>query len=406
MTSESTLSLDTLKFIDSLIAKYEGYLFILDDFQDIKPEQIVYDLPQELTQKYLKDDFTDYLSILNKIISEERLYDYLSYEQIPYVKKALTITKDLTLSKRIMVNRHILDRLYVEKLKVRKIKTISMYYITNGTYISEEFIKFTKGILFDSLCISLDGPKTINDKNRIYQNGSGTFSDIYHNIVKLQTLNIKTDISIVITPNNLNILEILEFLQSININQVYISFMRPKNKNECFDKESYKKIHIEIKKIYQKIYTEIKDNHYEILYFLSNTKFLSILRYLFLHSYVSSRCKWGNEIIIDSKGNLYHCNSTIGILKDKIANYTDKKNIKDIQKIYTTNYYKQCRNCWAKNLCGGPCRYEILLNNKAFLNFECNYQKNIIHEALVFYAKLQSLPNYKIIKNIILRGES
>jgi uncharacterized protein len=52
---------------------------------------------------------------------------------------------------------------------------------TNGTLLTTEIIRFLQDHNI-SLIISLDGPKEINDKNRVFANGLGTFETVMKQI--------------------------------------------------------------------------------------------------------------------------------------------------------------------------------------------------------------------------------
>lgn len=60
-------------------------------------------------------------------------------------------------------------------------KKLTFNLTTNGTLLTEEIIHFLQDHNFH-LLISLDGPKEINDKNRIFANGSGTFDSVIKQI--------------------------------------------------------------------------------------------------------------------------------------------------------------------------------------------------------------------------------
>ncbi len=55
----------------------------------------------------------------------------------------------------------------------------------NGTLLTDEIIKFMKDNEV-SLLISMDGPKEIHDKNRVFSNGMGSFDKIMNNINKIK----------------------------------------------------------------------------------------------------------------------------------------------------------------------------------------------------------------------------
>lgn len=69
-------------------------------------------------------------------------------------------------------------------------KKITYLITTNGTLITKDMIKY----LIDNnirLSISLDGPKYIHDRNRIFTNGKGTFLTIKRNLLKIKSIDHK-----------------------------------------------------------------------------------------------------------------------------------------------------------------------------------------------------------------------
>lgn len=89
--------------------------------------------------------------------------------------------------------------------KVFKGKKISYNMTSNGTLLDEEKIDFLIEHNF-SLMISLDGSKEINDLNRVYPDGSGTFDSVMEKIHFIQEkypdLSEKLSISMVMDPSN------------------------------------------------------------------------------------------------------------------------------------------------------------------------------------------------------------
>lgn len=52
---------------------------------------------------------------------------------------------------------------------------------TNGSLLNNKIIEYLEAHKVRTL-ISLDGPKEINDKNRVFKNGSGTYETVINNI--------------------------------------------------------------------------------------------------------------------------------------------------------------------------------------------------------------------------------
>ncbi|MEL7658260.1 MAG: radical SAM protein, partial [Bacillota bacterium] len=60
-------------------------------------------------------------------------------------------------------------------------KEVSFNITTNGTLLTSEMVQFFQDHEVN-LMISLDGPKEINDKNRVFANGRGTFDAVMKQI--------------------------------------------------------------------------------------------------------------------------------------------------------------------------------------------------------------------------------
>lgn len=75
---------------------------------------------------------------------------------------------------------------YSEKLAEQYDKQLTFALTTNATLFTDEMIEyFSKHNI--NILISLDGPRDIHDKNRVYrQNGKGSFQDVMNNLGKIQ----------------------------------------------------------------------------------------------------------------------------------------------------------------------------------------------------------------------------
>lgn len=62
-----------------------------------------------------------------------------------------------------------------------KCRKLHFSMTTNGTLLTQEWLRFLAENDF-ALSISLDGPKEIHDRNRVFQGGNGTFDTVFGNI--------------------------------------------------------------------------------------------------------------------------------------------------------------------------------------------------------------------------------
>lgn len=83
---------------------------------------------------------------------------------------------------------------------------LSLSLLTNATVLNEDVLK---GVVENEVgvSVSLDGPKDIQDANRIFANQEGTFQTVMKNIQRLKKAGVNVSISCTITQQNLNKLE-------------------------------------------------------------------------------------------------------------------------------------------------------------------------------------------------------
>lgn len=75
---------------------------------------------------------------------------------------------------------------YARGLARKQDRKVTISVVTNLTNIDDDFIKFLKDNIPIGLCTSLDGPKEVHDKNRIYIGGKGTYEDVTYWIKRLR----------------------------------------------------------------------------------------------------------------------------------------------------------------------------------------------------------------------------
>ena len=87
---------------------------------------------------------------------------------------------------------------------------------TNATLINEEFINFFKKFNI-KVGVSLDGPNFLNDSNRIFKNGKGSFSTIFKNLQKMKEAKFSFGCLVTLNKKNLDMLVIYDFFKKYNI---------------------------------------------------------------------------------------------------------------------------------------------------------------------------------------------
>ncbi len=118
---------------------------------------------------------------------------------------------------------------------------ISFRMVTNGTLIDEEKAIFMKKNNIIA-AISLDGPKKINDINRVFK---GTDRSVYDSVLKaisiLKRNNCEFGLSITLSPSVINDKDyIIQWLKDIDIKNIYFNPLHYSSKNKDW-KEHYQK---------------------------------------------------------------------------------------------------------------------------------------------------------------------
>lgn len=103
-TSESSLDIDYLLFFDSLIAKYEGYLFSKEKFTNVQVMEIYNWLPDVIKNKYKIKSTCEILHTLNQVLQNEKLWKYFDYSKNSYLYGLLNNRDELSLSKTVIAN--------------------------------------------------------------------------------------------------------------------------------------------------------------------------------------------------------------------------------------------------------------------------------------------------------------
>jgi uncharacterized protein len=117
-----------------------------------------------------------------------------------------------------------------EKWKIKYENSIQ----TNGTLIDDEWAMFFKKHRFH-VGISLDGPRELNDKTRVYRDGSGTFDKIVRGIKTIRKYGVKAGIIATITNESVHRMEELyELAKELGIG-IKMNPLVPSENTERYD---------------------------------------------------------------------------------------------------------------------------------------------------------------------------
>ncbi len=230
--------------------------------------------------------------------------------------------------------------------------------VTNGTLIDSETIESFISFGIDRLLFTLDGDQNIHDHRRPYQDGSGSFKDVYKNMTEAIDKGMKVYLGINIDMHNYSELNGLlsrlaeDFHGKNNLVLVFALVMPGKNPGSFLTKYCFKS---------QKEKAESMMDLYEKaanLGLKTSDPFGS--------PYCSTRTP--SDFVISPSGEVYKCVSLVGQQESYVGNITDgperiSKN--SAQFLYGWNSFEsseECRECRYLPMCLGGCIQQSILH--------------------------------------------
>ncbi|SHJ58940.1 radical SAM/SPASM domain-containing protein [Paramaledivibacter caminithermalis] len=255
-----------------------------------------------------------------------------------------------------------------------KIKSMPMFsMVTNCTLINDRVLETFKNYNL-KIVASLDGPKEINDLQRIKKNGTGSFGIIDRNLKLCQEIT-DVDIECTYTKNHVNLgltCEELDnfFMSNYGIERVNIikvidngnitSNLKLDEKSEDEFLNSYS-----LEKIKGKFYKDTYDDVFVRMILAFNSD-----------SYTKTFCDAGfKQFTVNFDGNIYPCQGFVDNDEYILGNITEsidtiKNSSKNLLKKYFKSEHEKCKVCGNKRFC----QYCISFSGESYNDEEhCKY---------------------------------
>ncbi len=258
---------------------------------------------------------------------------------------------------------------------------------TNGTLLTDEIIDYCDRNRI-SIKISIDGPEEINDKNRVFKSGMGSYKIIME---KTENLRNKGMVSAraTITPGCVDQDKIEEQLRNEGFASVGSAMA-----HELFSNEDYLRAYKCLSSGMDKVREMLNEKQCDIDR-LNQIGFVGYLRGIHESKEADFGCGAGRKMIaVDINGDVYPCQRFVGVESCKLGNIyeleLDQK--KFLDKTYIDSDERQkCRKCWIRKLCLGTCAHSSYVNTgKVTENSEilCTFYRALYEDATKFYVAL------------------
>lgn len=323
------------------------------------------------------------------LLTQQKADDFLSFCQNSFdkIERIMFFGGEPLLNLNVMS--YICDSFHL-KYKNNDISYIPKFgIITNGTILNEQIIEFIRKYI-SNITISIDGPQEINDKNRIFKNGSGTYMHInnFINTIKNRT-NVKLFLEATFTKEHIRYgytrNEIKNFLQKkFDIKTIVV------------DENS---IDLNTIKNFNPKYTQINVSDFP---YLPNI-FWQVLDRISLKE-ASSICPIYKKVVaISTLGDIYPCHLLVGNKNICLGNikgnniYSTPSMYKNFTNKIISKENHKCQKCWANRICGG-CAVNIFYD-KEYSNFKnkpndeyCNSIKECLSKIILLIVHIKKTP--------------
>lgn len=266
---------------------------------------------------------------------------------------------------------------------------------TNATLINKEtidlFIKYKIKVI-----VSIDGPKEIQDNQRPFRNGKGTYNVILPKIRQLIHSLPNTSCRAVLLENT-NPTLIENTMHDLGFKKIFISYkslslFNKKEKNQLEERnfhQLYKKIRIEATELITAIK---KKNYYKLEKLKESGIIFSRFNKLITGEKKIFPCGAGrSSVAISSKGEVFLCHRFVGINDFRIGdNFSQKLDRKEYQ-ISPLEINLNCKKCYAKFFCAGGCYHDNFGFSGSLTTPSvdmCKLMKYLVAQLLIIYSQL------------------
>lgn len=276
----------------------------------------------------------------------------------------------------------------IQYIRKRK-KDLAVTIITNGTLLRKKEILFLKQNKV-GIGISLDGPKNINDKNRIFRSGIGSVYDsAVEGIKLLNEYDCNYCVSATVTNDVLdNQEEVFEWIRDLKIKNIFWNLY---HYSTCVSEGEWGKYYKRMTDFILNMYLKLDAINVDEERVKEQLKLFLDKKFKFHNCGAVGL----NQITVQPDGNVCICqgdsrssDAIVGnVITDEIGTILNNRKNKKWLEMYTIDKC-ECKNCPAISVCGGGCplQSEALFGDRKNLDkATCIYYKESLKWLLLQY---------------------
>lgn len=279
---------------------------------------------------------------------------------------------------------------------------VSLCIVTNGTLYSPRIDAFFREKISD-VTFSLDGPRDLNDAQRVAKSGEGVHDTIAANIRRLtEGAPFGWAFRSIVTRDSCDrVEEIYRHLESFGPNGIgIVDVDAPQESPLHIDDGRYGRFVEQIVAVNRRALTDLVEGKRAVAFEYP----FYVLYYFVSRSHALYHCNAGaNLLAVTADGDVYPCHRFVGNEQFRMGNVADpgltrSERYRAIRGRFveaTVDRREGCRDCWARYLCGGSCAKHSFSEHGSIeppAARHCRYIKAVIEAMLPDLAALIEVP--------------
>ncbi len=287
--------------------------------------------------------------------------------------------------------------LYARTREKQTGKKFGFRIVTNGSLLNSDHIAFIKKYEI-GLTVSLDGSKKVQDTQRPFRNGKGSYDVVIDKIRNLTLLSAlpNTRVRATLTGAN-NPVAVESSLREIGFKDVVIRIVSPNNKAIPCQGCSYRDYSViqdyEVLKA-RRLLEAVKERNLSGFHKANPKEFLvGLFALQFLYNikkyYPCGAGKY--HVAISPSDDVYLCHRFMGNEEYKLGTIFNSELDRAVYVSATVDSNAKCSQCFAKHLCCGCYHENLIMNESIFEPVEdtCTYIRSLAEHAASFCCDLQ-----------------
>jgi len=302
---------------------------------------------------------------------------------------------------------------YAKKQGDKNNKDFEFGITTNATLLNNDKIDFLKCYNIIPI-ISFDGTKNLQDQQRPFKNGKGSYDCVYKNIITLLE-HLPDSICRATLIDNTNHNYVEKALQEIGFRRIQLTVASPSLfENEVDIRRNIAGMLMSLNKQALDILKSVKNRNTE---YLKKIKHSGVGWHLcrMVEQFINKQkryfaCGAGRSgVAISAIGDIYLCHRFVGQEKYCLGNVFDKSIQRDLYQSSPVKHNIKCIECFAKYFCAGGCYHDNLgMTGSIFSPARdmCSFMRNLTSYAGMISCKLKKEDiEYLVNNKIILKKE-